>query len=262
MCGYKDQDNKSMKFEVPHLEKRKWPLQLATADWLQQEEYGDYIEVAKHVPHVGGIGDYFQIYHRAEDNIYYKDFTRFGPPMEFYPGKPAPYFNAKIETLQGYFEKKEQGKWMGNAQKTALHAFLNTPCVVFVRRFWEREKMGAKRYFKIERKDGDLIPLAGFVIGTAEINQANGHTLVTREPYPSIEAIGHHRSPVILRDDLVEEWFDFGISFQERLDIINAMDDQTHYTFEEVPTKSVTKRTLEAREPSEEGERVEATLMG
>ncbi len=267
MCGYKDQipDREGFIFDQNKftlINTHDLSKEFALANWYQPEsEMQTDGRPPVEVPGVGGIGNFFIFHLRDKEGRVFKEWSKFGMTLPLYPGKDIMYYNATIEKLEEYQQGLMGEKKLSKFGRIAITDFTHQPCVVFVNRFFEADKKYNTGYYKIERKDGGYIPLAGF-FGTANYNDKNtypAHTLVTRDPYPSIEKIGHHRSPVILPYDRIMDWLDVEASFQEKLDIISQEDD-SEYIFKQVDKKSVTKRTPEARNPVKDAIRFEGTL--
>lgn len=243
MCGYVGQDNsdlntrrlhyieESLKDYVPILEK---------ADWLAPAEDLNFMRPKPISPKpVGGIGDFFTLFYKKEQK-YVKDWSKFGAPLPW--GKGQPYFNATIEKIESYFEE-ESGKPF---EKEVMESVNERPCILFVNRFWENHHIHKKDYYKFERSDKGLIPLAGFYKEITEKEKRfNAFTLITRDPYPAIESIGHLRSPVILDDRLVIQWLNPKMNFQERLELISMPPVKTKFTIDQVGASTVTRRTTE-----------------
>lgn len=267
MCGYKDQIPDAQGFifdpkKFTFIQTHELGQQFAQATWYQSlDEMKTDGRPPLEVPGVGGIGDFFMFHLRDQEGNIYKEWSKFGMTLPLFPGKDIMYYNATIEKLEEYQQGLMGEKKLSKFGRIALTDFTHQPCVVFVNRFFEADKKYNTGYYKVERKDGGYIPLAGF-FGTANYHDMNSypaHTLVTRDPYPSIEQIGHHRSPVILPYDSIMDWLDVEASFQDKLDII-AQKDESEYIFEMVDKKSVTRRTPEARNPVKDGIRYEGTL--
>lgn len=243
MCGYVGQDKtdlntrrlhyieESLKDYVPILEK---------ADWLVPEEDLNMLRPKPiEAKPVGGIGDFFTLFYKKE-NQYVKDWSKFGSPLPW--GKGQPYFNATIEKIETYFEDESDRPF----EKEVMESVIERPCILFVDRFWENHKANKKDYFKFERSDKGLIPLAGFYKEIQEKDRTfNAFTLITRDPYPAIESIGHLRSPVILDDRLVIQWLNPNMNFQERLELISMPPVKTKFNINQVGPSTVTRRVSE-----------------
>lgn len=196
---------------------------------------------------IGGIGDFFTIHYKLDQDLV-KDWAKFGSNRELFPGKKIMYYNAQIEKIEGYHESAKPSKF----GRQVLEDVELRPCVIFVDRFWERDKQFNTGYYKIQRADGEMIPLAGFWIDEHLFNSNDipvqsypAFTIITKDPYPAIGSIGHHRSPVILEHDQVLEWLDHTTAFDRRLELI-AAPGRILYQIDRVDSKSVTKRLPEA----------------
>ena len=264
MCGYKDQPRPVALAKIiagydKHRSNSPWKA-LSEAKW---DEDSDTAGRRDEEVGVGGIGNYFTSHTKLSVDGFTIDSTKFGPKLELYPGKISPYYNSKIETLEKNYKSYSNGK-RGTFVRSTIEGLLHEPCVVFVERFFERDTINNTGYFKVERSDGGLIPLAGFLL--PELSKENdiqcmGHTLVTRDPYGAIHEMGHHRSPVILKDEFIEPWLTSGEdSFNDRLEMVAAIEDSS-YILQHVEPKAVTKRMPQARIPLTEGKRYEGLLQ-
>lgn len=245
MCGYVGQN--STELDVKRLHYLEDAIQdyrpvLAKADWLEDRDILDTLRPKPIVPKpVGGIGDFFTIFFKSEDS-YYKDWSKFGSD---FPWGKGVYYNATIEKIETYFEEESTKRF----DQEVMESVLERPCVLFVDRFWENHQVQRKNYFKFERSDKEYIPLAGFY---KDISDEKGNykafTLITRDPYPAVESIGHLRSPVILDDRLVLQWTKTNLSFEERLDIVGMPPAKVEYDIDQVAPSTVTKRMEEGLE--------------
>lgn len=264
MCGYADQstlrfDNEKLRLTGnPDLAER-----MSRAIWM--DKHRAEFDGGHQMPDptdVGGIGDNFVIHMMDDAGEFLKDWSRFGMKLPLYPGKETTYFNAKIETLEKYHEQYKDGGKPSKFGQIVYQVLMEQPCIMLVNSFFEADKEYNTGYYKIERKDQAFIPLAGF-FGASDYNDMTnghpGHCLITRDPYPSIQQIGHHRSPVILRSDMIESWLDRSASFQDRLEMVAAVD-QVEYTFQMVEKKAVTRRSTYARDPLPDGIKRQGTL--
>lgn len=134
-----------------------------------------------------------------DHKAYYKDAARFGAGL-----------NAQSEKLFDHFIYK--------------HSALTKRCIIPVNGFYEPHT--APKNFKIpfyfERKDGDLMSLAGLYTTTKD--GYNTFTILTKEATPLFKKIHNtkNRRPVILQDEDIEVWLDDTLT---EGDIENVLDD-------------------------------------
>lgn len=243
MCGYVGQDNSDLNTRRLHYIEESLndyvPI-LEKADWLIPEEDLNFLRPKPILANpVGGIGDFFTLVYKKEDRLV-KDWCKFGSPLPWAKGQP--YFNATIEKIESYFEDESDRPF----DKEVMESVQERPCILFVDRFWENHHKNRKDYFKFERSDKGLIPLGGFYKKVQEKDRRfNAFTLITRDPLPAIESIGHLRSPVILDDRLISQWLNPKMSFEERLDIISMPPVKTKFEINQVAPSTVTRRINE-----------------
>lgn len=222
--------------------------------WLEDPEFlaVDRPEFAERSP-VIGIGNWGTIMFQ-KDLTYFLDWAQFAPARsQWAGGKPSPYYNAKVETLEAY----ENGDKKGPFAKEVMDDVKHRSCIFWVNSFFESNGNKANpRWFHIQRQDNGMIPLAAFFHIMDEPHQGRAwpaFTIITRDPYDLIASTGHDRSPAILPYQEVSAWLNPEQKIRAKLDLL-ASSPEGDFNIDEVERFSVTKKTPEAAKPIEGGQ--------
>lgn len=108
-------------------------------------------------------------------------------------------------------------------------AFLHRRCILPVSSFIEgTEKEKLSKPYLITTKDKRTMYLAGIYNSRAEVTGeiVNSFAIITTPAIPICKLIGHHRSPVMLYEDIFEYWLDPETSLEELATVIKAMYDE------------------------------------
>lgn len=254
MCVYtKQHERLSAKYPPfkDQLKKAQLPQEIT---WLEDPEYlaVDRPEFSKRSP-VIGIGNWGTIMFQNEHSLFW-DWAQFAPARSMWPGgKAMPYYNAKVETLEGY----DQGLKKGPFPKAVLDDLQNRSCVFWVNSFFESNGNKTNpRWFHIKPQSLEFIPLAGFFHIMDDPDQGSAwpaFTIVTRDPYDLVAETGHPRSPAILSYSNIEGWLNPSNPVRTKLELLAEVPN-TEFVIDEVERYSVTKKTDKATEPIEGGQ--------
>lgn len=131
----------------------------------------------------------------------------FGYNPVWMPRRPF-WFNARTEGKSAKYNTGNDPNYQGELGIFKEGAFVKgikgQRCVIPVDHFFEgpmKEKL--KKPFLIHRKDGEPLNLAGIW------TKSDGHlsfAILTTTPQSILQQVGHHRSPVMLNDDAVDDW--------------------------------------------------------
>ncbi|OBX19015.1 MULTISPECIES: SOS response-associated peptidase [Bizionia] len=128
---------------------------------------------------------------------YYKEAVRYGGGL-----------NARSEKLFDHFIYK--------------HSVVSKRCIVPVTGFFEPHEYKGKKYpFHIKRKDDEVLSLAGIY---TIIDNVFTFTILTKSASPLLAKIHNkkNRQPVLLNQDIEQEWLKDNISEKDIMELINS----------------------------------------
>jgi putative SOS response-associated peptidase YedK len=118
-------------------------------------------------------------------------------------------YNAKIENIE--------------RAKAYENLFMHHHCVIPIRSFYEWVKEDGKSReieFFSGKEDGKYLLAAGVWDhwGPMDLDEGiNSFAIITTPPRPEVESAGHHRSPLLLKEESIDKWLDPQKSSREEI---------------------------------------------